>query len=238
MDAPEIAEEIKREPSEAVEVENGAAVESQPASTEPSRYPTPVSAAPKPAITRLSEALVSMYGKQPKAVALQKATLLYNEMIQAETGENPGVTFAKVDDIGPVDAERIIAFIAAKKSGQTVNASGGTDAPPASVDEAPPADEAPAEPAPGDAYADLVLAVKRARKVMPTGGRPRPFLKESPPESGKVWFTDQGTFSQAGLSASVKILEADGSVVATEATLRQLTKILNADCDAAERGGR
>lgn len=203
--------------------------------TKPSAPDDVAKRALKSPIAALSSALIRYYGKQPKGVALEKATFLYNEMVKAETGEDPGARFKSVDDIGPVDAERVTAYIEQKIAGNAA-----PEAKPApAVDEAPPAEtveaapEAEAEATIDEDYATFVAAVKRARKVFD-----RKFLVEAPPGGKKWWFVDQATFSQAGHAASLKVMEADGEVVIGQAMLRQLTRIMLADCDAHERGSR
>lgn len=193
--------------------------------------------AERPAIMRLSDALVKMYGKQPKAVMLEKATLVYNEMVKANTGTDPRTTFRKVEDIGPVDAENMIEFLANRggpeqaKPVPSSSGNGSAITEPA-ADEPPPAESADeSEPeSEGDEYEHFMMAVKRAKKVFG-----RKFLVEAPPQSESWWFIDQTTFGQAGHTQSVHVMKG-GEVLLGADVLRQLTKIMLTDCDTQERG--
>jgi len=84
-----------------------------------------------------------------------------------------------------------------------------------------------------DAYDALMVTVARARKLF-TG---RKFILEAPPESGKFWFVDHPTLVESGTVESVR-LQIAGEIVAPSAQIDQLNRILSAECDSKERGGR
>ena len=215
----------------------GKAVKAEATATQSAAPFTPVD---RPVIMRLSDALIGMYGKQKAPIMLQKATLIYNEMVKANTGTDPRTVFKAVADIGPVDAELMIEHIANRSEVVDDRPANGHDAPtfdpaftkPPADDEPPPAEGAEPEPE-GDEYEHFMLAVKRAKKVFG-----RKFLVEAPPGGKKWWFIDQASFAQAGYAASLKIMESDGEVVVGPDVLKQLTKIMLADCDVAERARR
>lgn len=189
---------------------------------------------------RLAAALQRFYGPALTTDALpEKVNLVYNAMMKDETGIDPGMKF-KHGDVGPAEADRMIAYLEAKmaKRGKERKSE------PVEADAPPPAESAEPEPErvvlpdamdPDvmGAYDALMTTVLRARKLWPT----RKFIQESPPKSGKYWFTDMATFSQAGDEGSVK-LQLGPIVVAPISKLEQLNKILSAACDARERGPR
>jgi hypothetical protein len=213
-----------------------------------------VQAEPEPPRVRLFAALTRIYGKLSKDVAAEKVALLYNEMMKEQTGVDPKMKFTKSAGIGPIEAEQLVAYLDARTGNATrspalTGASGLTgpsgpaeaNAAPPDEDEAPEAEqEAPDRTTEGAqkesswnaAYDALMGTVLRARKLFG-----RKFVQESPPGSGKYWFTDQQTFAQAGHEASVK-LQVGPNVVAPMELLEQLNRILAEACDTKERGGR
>lgn len=211
------------EPSGAVVVEDEtAAVASAPASTGTPPEPAPVAAVDNP-IAALSVALVKLYSKQSKAVMLEKASFVYNQMMREQTGTDPRRAFMRADQIGPVEAQQMVDYLAQRKEpapGQPL-APGGIAA-----EEPPPAESADVD------YDTFSVTINRAKKLFG-----RKFVAEYPIDSGKFWFVDQATFAQAGKTASVKLMDK-GEVVVSQPDLQQLNRILAADCDAAERGGR
>lgn len=184
---------------------------------------------------RLYATLVRWYGGAlNKDLVAEKASFIYNEMIKERTGTDPKVLF-KPGEIGPDEAEQLVQYIEARIAAKQT---GAKHAPPV-VDDAPPAEEP--KPAPErtpqqrtalDAYEELHLTIGRARNLFG-----RKYLVENPPQSGKFWFTDVATLSQAGETAVLKISEA-GQVTVPIDKLEQLNRILAAACDEKERGGR
>jgi hypothetical protein len=215
-------------------------VEDEPASvgTDPARGAredggSAVGTAPDP-IRLLRDEIVTLYGKLPMAAGLAKATFVYNQMVLAETGADPHASFKKLEDIGPVDAQRMVEYLRAHREKRAKDDAERDapveDQPPAAETEVEPEAEAAPEPDEGDAYETFMLAVRRAKKVFG-----RKFLVEAPSGSGKFWFIDQTTFSQAGFESSQKVMDGDEVVMPTS-SLAQLAKIMATDCDAEERG--
>lgn len=200
-------------------------------------------------VKALSEALIERCGKTTKAEALQKASELYNEMYRERTGTSLRAQFRRADEIGPVDADDMIAYLKAhpdflkpsKAKPGTTNAQRAAQKDDSGVETAydEPEEEDPGpepETPPStkqDAYTSLMMTVERARKVL----APRQFVTEFPKGSNKFWLQDQATFSKAGYKKSVKLMES-GEVCVDVRRLNQLSAILAELCDEQERAGR
>lgn len=224
--------------------DEGAAPSRPPATPPDSEGHTPPPEPKKDPLLRLSTMLVKMYGKQPSKVALEKASLIYNEMMKEATGVEHSWNFKSTADIGPVQAQQMVDYLAARKAAPKGRATvaesptGDTEVPPApeAQDEPPPAEAPPdASRDLNDDYDDFMVLVKRAKKLFHSDAHPRRFVTEAPPGSGKMWFVDQATFSQVGKTASVKLSD-QGEVAMSQQDLQALNRILSADCDTAERG--
>lgn len=206
-------------------------------------------------------------GKITDAVALEKASFLYNALQEEKTGVNPKAAFTKAGHLGPVEAEQIIEYLTAKmaKAAAPTGAGEVGSQPPGAAatlkiehvggggvtwttepddDEAPPAEVVEPEPearSARDAFNDLFTTVARARPLFGAkhadGSWTRSFIKEAPPGSGKFYYVDDATFREAGDSVSIK-LQVGPDIVAPVAKLDQLNRILSAACDAAERERR
>lgn len=175
---------------------------------------------------RLNALLTRFYGKLSKDTMAEKVNLLYNAMMKEQSGVDPNVRFKK-GDIGPVEAEQLIAYLEArmeKDKGAAAPAPADGDAPEAEREERPRTAQ--------DAYDDLMTTIHRARKLFG-----RKFIQEAPPGSAKFWFTDLATFSQVGYEASVK-LQVGPDVVAPMEKIEALNRILSEACDSKERAGR
>jgi len=193
-------------------------------------------AEPESARVRLAGAVKRRYGNLSKAVLSEKVNLLYNVMIEEQTGVNPKQEFTAKRPIGPVEAEQLITYLDETRKKKPNGGNGQAE----NVEEAPAAEETPEpetnETAGGttlvESYDNLMGTVLRARKLFG-----RKFIQEAPPESGKYWFVDQLTFAQAGYKASVK-MQVGPDIVAPPELLEQLNCILSEACDAKERNGR
>jgi hypothetical protein len=179
---------------------------------------------------RLAKLMFERFGNLSKAETAAKVSELYNAMMQVRTG----VPHEGTAKIGPIEAEQLIAYIEGLGGSKTADAPMATS----SAGPQPPEAEAP-EPereandrTTADAYIELMGTVLRARKLFG-----RKFVQEAPEGSGKYWFVDLATFSQAGEAASVK-LQVGPDVVAPIEKIEQLNRILGAACDFKERGGR
>lgn len=188
---------------------------------------------------RLYATLVRWYGGAlNKDLVAEKASFIYNEMMKERTGNDPKVTF-QPGQIGPVEAEQLIEYLEKRIATKGLN---GAKAQAPAQDDAPPAEEAteperaseqgPEYRTAATAYEEFHVTIARAKKLFG-----RKYLVENPPGSGKWWFTDQPTFSQAG-EASVLLLVKDGAPVVPMEKIDQLNRILAAACDERERGGR
>ena len=216
----------------------------------------------------LSATMPKLYGKQSVPVSLKNATVLYNAMMKEETGVDPKrAPFRSVREIGPIDAEKLTAYIhvllerkKAKSSGPDdgeTGASEGTGEPIVAGQErggesaAPPPDEdvpPPAEvemepepddltPGPLDEVGEFMSVVARARKAL--GSPKRNFVQEITDADGvtRSWYTDQTTFLKIGHAASI-LLVKNGEVIIEPEKLARLRVVLSDAVDAAERGGR
>lgn len=175
---------------------------------------------------RLYALMTSFYGKMTKAMAIEKSSVIYNAMMRETTGVDPKVEFAKRGHIGPIEAEQMILYLKERMENKSAKAVEPYD------DGAPEAEGARIGRTVQEAYDDLFYTVNRARKLFG-----RKFIQEAPPGSGKFWFTDLATFSQAGDEASVKI-QVGGDIVAPVEKIEQLNRILTDSCDEKERNGR
>jgi len=205
------------------------AVEGHPASADRPQEQAPAAASPKNPVLALAQALTKLYGKQPREVALQKASLVYNAMQKAATGVDPNRRFASAQDIGPIEAQQMLDWLEERARAKIEEGSRpGMDPPPAP--ETPPPAEIARERDVTDDYDDFMVTVQRAKKLFG-----RKFVVEAPPGEGKFAFIDQATFSQAGKSQSLWLM-IDGEVVMPREDLQQLNRILSEDCDKTERG--
>lgn len=187
---------------------------------------------PPDPITALGERLTQMFGKQSKAVRLEKASFLYNQMMLAKTGVDPKQVFKRVDEIGPHEAQSILDFLD-ERDGKSEGSEEEESVPEpegASEPEAPP--PLTDQELRSKAYSSLMETIYRARKLFG-----RAFIQDHPTGSGKFWFTDLATFSQTGDEGPVKIMVA-GQVVASTDKLEALNRVLSEACDKKERGGR
>jgi hypothetical protein len=186
---------------------------------------------------RLHTLMTRVYGRMTKAAEGERVTALYNAMMKEETGIDPGEDFTKGVKLGPVEADRMVAFLTSKlKSG----GGGLQHDEPAPVRDRP---ESPSDPPPPetesagrtvqDAFDELATTVHRARKLFG-----RKYIVEAPPGSAVFWFNDQATLSQAGDgNVSVK-LQVGPDIVAPIEKLDQFNRLLSVSCDEKERGGR
>lgn len=199
-------------------------------------------------LAALAAELANLYGKQSKAVLLEKASLIYNEMMKATTGSDPHMIFKRADQIGPAEARQMVEWLSKRRplKGESVSEArapavtepavvGGrpaleaTPAPEPDTDAPPPAEGLDV----ARAYEDLMLTIKRAKRIF----APRAFVVEYPEGSGKYWFNDATTFGQIGSEKPLKLMD-QGEITAPAEVVAQLSRILKADCDKAERGGR
>lgn len=218
----------------------------------------PPPAAGRSPILRLSDMLAKRYGSMKPAEALQKTTILYNQMVKEQTGANPRRVFSRVDELGPVEAEQMISYLTeydarkakAAKPEEHVDPETGeiVDPETGEVTDAAPEPETPPEPettpvheapdyGPPDedgaiTYDSFLVLVKRARGIFK-----RQFLKESPTGSHSYWFIDQETFGKLGYPTSVH-MQKDGAQKIDQQALEGLYKVLAEDCDEAERSRR
>lgn len=233
---------------------SGVAPEPSPASPPASEGHAPPPEKEASPVTKLGVVLRKMYGAQKQDVVLQKASMLYNEAMKAKTGVEHAWIFRTPKEIGPVQAKQILDYLATRKpeAGAT-EATGGTAAAPAPAptaelaleteyvppveraDDPPPVERAEDRQLDRDlevVYTEFLDTVKRAKALFG-----RKFMVEGPPGSGVMWFVDDTILHQAGRETSLKVFD-NGEVLAAHQDIVQINRILAADCDRQERGGR